>query len=84
MSHIWMSKIQFYHLKIVVPATTNLLNVVPLTYVINMSLMEGIFSFELKLAKIMYNNVVNFMDKIIPSINISLCSGRLNPLSTLL
>ena len=68
--------------------------VVPLTYVINMSLMEGIFSSELKLAKvvpifkseesdkvhyyrpisvlsffskifekIMYNNVVNFMDK---------------------
>ena len=68
--------------------------VVPLTYVINMSLMEGIFPSELKLAKvvpifksgesdkvhnyrpisvlsffskifekIMYNNVVNFMDK---------------------
>ena len=56
--------------------------VVPLTYVFNMSLMEGIFPSELKLAKvpnyrpisvlsffskifekIMYNNVVNFMDK---------------------
>ena len=68
--------------------------VIPLTYVINMSLMEGIFPSELKLAKvvpifksgesdevlnyrqisvlsffskifekIMYNNVVNFMDK---------------------
>ena len=85
--------------------------VVPLTYVINMSLMEGIFPSELKLAKvvpmfksgesdkvhnyrpisvlsffskifekIMYNNVVNFMD----FINISLGSGRATPLTMLL
>ena len=90
--------------------------IVPLTYVINMSLMEGIFPSELKLAKvvpiifksgesdkvnkyrpisvlelfsnifekIMYTNVVNFMDKNAPFINISLGSGRATPLSTLL
>ena len=53
---------QFYHLKIVVPPMTNFLHslqsyvfiimFVPLTYVINMSLMEGIFPSELKLAKV--------------------------------
>ena len=84
-------------------------------YVINMSLMEGIFPSELKLAKvvpifksgesdkahnyrlisvlsffskicekIMYNNVGNFMDKMIPFINISLGSGRTTPLTMLL
>ena len=89
--------------------------VVPLTYVINMSLMKGIFPSELKLAKvvpifkseesdkvpnyrpisvlsffskifekIMCNTVVNFMDTMIPFINISSGSGRATPLSILL
>ena len=103
MSHTWMSKIQS-SLKNSSPGDDELPAfiakqcidnyVVPLNYVINMSLMEGIFPSELKLAnvvsifksgesdkvpnyrpisvlsffskifeKIMYNNVVNFMDK---------------------
>ena len=32
----------------------------------------------------MYNNVVNFMENMIPFINISLGSGRATPLSMLL